>query len=308
MEVATGTTVRDEDGFGLRPNIGIRGANSDRSAKITLLEDGIPLAPAPYAAPAAYYFPMSTRLVGVEIFKGPAAVQHGPQTIAGAINLLTRPIPEDTDGQVDLAYGLYNSSKIHVWAGTPGILLEGVRTASAGFKELEDGGPTGFERTELMAKLGTGDLELKLGYANELSHETYLGLHIDDFEEDPYQRYAASSLGLMSWRRTQAELAWDARLDRRFSTRTVAYHHYLDRSWRKLNRFQEGPDLHALLQGPEGLLGHVVGARQVDVDDATPSLMTHLVEGDHVEDASVVHEHIDRAPCELGRAPDRCLH
>ena len=43
-----GLHVRDEEGFGLRPNIGIRGLNPTRSSKVLLLEDGIPLTYAPY--------------------------------------------------------------------------------------------------------------------------------------------------------------------------------------------------------------------------------------------------------------------
>jgi Fe(3+) dicitrate transport protein len=72
-----GVYVREEDGFGLRPNIGLRGASSDRSSKVTLMEDGVLFGPAPYSAPAAYYFPMTTRLAGLEVFKGPASIRAG---------------------------------------------------------------------------------------------------------------------------------------------------------------------------------------------------------------------------------------
>lgn len=252
-----GVSTRGEDGYGLRPNIGIRGANSDRSAKITLMEDGVLLAPAPYAAPAAYYFPMATRMVGVEVFKGPAATRHGPHTVGGALNLQTRAVPRGQAAYLDLAGGLYRTGKVHGWAATgdrdAGVLVEGVHLGSGGFKALDTGGPTGFDRTELMAKArwrpaAGHELGLKLGYAREHSHETYLGLTLADYEADPYRRYAASELGDMRWSRTQAEASWQARLSQRVRLRTVAYHHLLDRQWLKLNRFRGGPELHQLLQ------------------------------------------------------------
>src|SRR6187399_302869 len=88
-----GVYVRQEDGVGLRPNIGIRGGNPDRSKKLTLMEDGVLFGPAPYSAPAAYYFPLITRMVGVKVIKGPSAIAFGPQTVGGAIDFITRSIP-----------------------------------------------------------------------------------------------------------------------------------------------------------------------------------------------------------------------
>ena len=115
-----GVYVREEDGFGLRPNIGLRGASSDRSSKVTLMEAGLLLGPAPYSAPAAYFFPLMTRMTGTEVFKGPAAIPLGPSTIGGALNLLTAPIPAGSLLSLDLAGGQYNSGKAHTRLGYGG--------------------------------------------------------------------------------------------------------------------------------------------------------------------------------------------
>lgn len=260
-----GVYVRDEDGFGLRPNLGLRGGNSDRSARVTLMEDGVLFGPAPYAAPAAYYFPMSTRMVGVEVFKGPAAIRFGPNTIGGAINLRTRDVP--TDGPtafMDLAGGLYSTIKAHAFGGwgneRGGVLAEALHLSTGGFKELDDGGPTGFDRQEFMLKGRIAspaglrvqhELVLKAGYGRERSNETYTGLTLADFEENPYRRYVATSLDLMRWQRSQAEAHWTARIGDVADVRTVAYHHHLKRAWFKLNRFAGGPALHDVLVNPD---------------------------------------------------------
>jgi Fe(3+) dicitrate transport protein len=256
-----GVYVRGEDGFGLRPNIGMRGGSSDRSAKVALLQDGLPLAPAPYAAPAAYYFPLSSRLVGLEVFKGAASIRYGPQTIGGAINVLTRPVPTGPVASLDLAVGMRSTAELHGVAGTGderrGVLLEAAHLSTRGFKELDVPAPTGFSRQDLSLKAAAGSsktgLELALGYGRESSSETYLGLSASDFAQTPYRRYAASALDHMAWQHTEESLTWWLELDQGLTVRTAAYHRWLGRAWTKLNRFSGGPDLHdLLLLGGEG--------------------------------------------------------
>ena len=260
-----GVYLRDEDGFGLRPNIGLRGASSDRSAKVTLLEDGVLLGPAPYAAPAAYYFPLTTRMVGVEVFKGPAAVRHGPNTIGGAVNLNTASPPSGTQGLLDLATGQFGYLKSHGRLGYGndylGVVLEGVHLQSTGFKELGDDADTGFDKNEVMAKLRFNSdpaadlfhrLEMKFGFANEGSNETYLGITDDDFEEAPLQRYLGSARGRMEWHRTQIHATYSVSAGDSTEVSLTFYRHEFDRTWERLASFRDGTSLYQVVQAPQG--------------------------------------------------------
>ena len=64
-----GVYVRQEDGYGNFPNISLRGGDGTRTEKVTVMEDGILTAPAPYSAPAAYYFPKSGRMSAIKVLK-----------------------------------------------------------------------------------------------------------------------------------------------------------------------------------------------------------------------------------------------
>lgn len=258
-----GVYVRPEDGMGLRPNIGIRGGNSDRSKKVTLMEDGVLVGPAPYSAPAAYYFPLIDRMRTVRVVKGPGSLLFGPHTVGGSVDLVTREIPDARKGTYDFALGQYGFNKQHVTYGasdeSAGFLIEGMRVDNAGFKELDGGGPTGFTRNEWMAKARynpapraqvQSEFLLKLGYSDEISNETYLGLTDEDWRDNPDRRYRASKDDRMENHRTALSLTHKLRFSPKVEITTTAYRHDFKRIWRKVNGFRNA-DIVDVLAHPD---------------------------------------------------------
>ena len=156
LRAVPGVTFYEEDGFGLRPNISLRGTSPERSAKISLMEDGVLIAPAPYSAPAAYYFPSVARMEAVEILKGSSQVQYGPFTTGGAINFISAQIPKTLKGQVRASFGSFDSQTLHAKVGdskeTLGYMVEYLNYGSDGFKNLQDNSNTGFDINEVVAK------------------------------------------------------------------------------------------------------------------------------------------------------------
>jgi Fe(3+) dicitrate transport protein len=250
LKQVPGVYTRGEDGFGLRPNIGIRGTSPDRSKKVTLMEDGILFGPAPYSAPAAYYFPLMTQMELIRVIKGPGAVSYGPQTVGGAIDFVTRPIPATESGAIDVSAGTFGYGKVDGFYGTStarsGYVLEGVFLRTSGFKKIDGGGSdTGFEKGELVWKgrylLSTDpnasqQIGLKLGYADEDSRESYLGLTDADLRANPNRRYRASLLDRMQWHRTQIVASYHGKFGGAFTVDVAAYRHDFHRTWRKVNR------------------------------------------------------------------------
>lgn len=248
LSTVPGVYVMEEDGYGLRPNIGMRGVPLDRSEKITVMEDGVLAAPAAYSAPAAYYFPTFGRMTAVEVLKGSSGVKHGPRTTGGVINLVSRQIPDQPyTGSMDLALGEDNYRKIHGYLGGEkdglGALVEVFRYEADGFKKLPVNRDSGFEKNDIMGKfrvsLGEGDkhqLELKLKYADETSDETYLGLLGADFKNNPYSRYAASQLDRMDTEHKSYQLNYEYEFSDNAEFNLTAYYNDFHRNWYKASK------------------------------------------------------------------------
>ncbi len=254
-----GVYVREEDGFGLFPNISLRGVDTTRSSKVTIMEDGILMAPAPYSAPAAYYAPTVGRMSGLEVLKGSSQIKYGPHITGGVINYLSTPIPLKESAYVKTLVGGFNELRTHAYAGGTfdtksgqvGYLIEGYVRQSQGFKTIDetadfrDGGNTGFGKTEPMLKFSWEPntaiyqrLEFKYGKTDLDANETYLGLSEADFKADPLRRYSASRFDNMELEQERSHLRYAVSPTDNLDIITTLYNNNFKRNWYKLKELR----------------------------------------------------------------------
>ncbi len=186
-----GINVRDDEGFGNRPHIAIRGVNPTRSTKILLLEDGIPLTYAPYGDNASYYHPPIERFESIEVLKGSGQILYGPVTVAGVVNYLTPNPPDKPSGSIILTGGNRDYFNGHIdfggtWRGM-GLLFNYTRKQGEGAR---DNVRSGIHDFTVKAVTGIGKkqaLTLRASYYGEDSNVTYSGLTEEEFRLNPRQ-------------------------------------------------------------------------------------------------------------------------
>ncbi len=240
-----GVYISEEDGLGLRPNIGVRGTGSLRMEKLNVMEDGVLIAPAPYASPAAYYSPTAGRMESIEVRKGSTQMKHGPFTTGGSLNYISTSIPTSKLNSVSLDIGSFGKRLMQVRSGDSmgnfAYLIELYSDKMDGFKELDGGGDTGYDKTDFMTKLRysfseSHALEFKYSMTDELSDETYLGLTDADYSDNPLRRYRATALDEMDADHSQIMLSYAAKLNDNMSLAIIGYSNDFARNWYKLNK------------------------------------------------------------------------
>jgi Fe(3+) dicitrate transport protein len=260
-----GAYPREEEGFGLFPNISLRGVDTTRSAKITVMEDGVLTAPAPYSAPAAYYAPTAGRMHGVEVLKGTSQILYGPHTTGGVVNYISTPIPQKAAGYIKAVFGTNNEMRVHAWWGNTmdassgrwGVLVEGYYRTTDGFKTIDTAPDfteslaedTGFTKTEPMVKVSwepkTANyqrLEFKYGQTELDGNISYLGQSETDFRNTPYRRYSSSRFDNIMYEQHRTYLAYQFVPNDEFELEATAYFADFHRNWFKLHNISEVED------------------------------------------------------------------
>lgn len=199
-----GLTIREEEGLGLRPNIGVRGLNPTRSTKVLLLEDGIPITFAPYGDNASYYHPPITRFERVEVLRGSGQIAFGPQTVGGVINYITPTIPAQKTGRISLTGGSRSFLDVNARGtarvGPIGGLATFSRRWAEGAREN-----IGSELNDAMVKAtasagANNTITVRGNYYRERSNVTYSGLTEAEWDVDPYYNpFRNDSMKLDRW-------------------------------------------------------------------------------------------------------------
>jgi Fe(3+) dicitrate transport protein len=235
----------DEEGLGMRLNLGIRGLDPDRSRNVLVLEDGIPVALAPYGEPELYFTPTMDRMAGVEVLKGSGQILFGPQTIGGVINYQSLNPPAESKGLVRMNVGQggffstflsYGNS-----VGAVGYQINYLK------KRADQVGLTGFDMDDLNTKFllrlsDKSTLSLKASIYQEISNSTYIGMTQSMYDQGGLDFVHMAPDDLLKVRRIAGSASHDYKINNKLSLKTTAFAFETTRNWRRQDFSSNGEE------------------------------------------------------------------
>jgi Fe(3+) dicitrate transport protein len=235
LKSVPGIVVREEEGYGFIPNIGMRGLNPNRSQKLLVLEDGVPVAPGLFLANESYYSPRIERMQSIEVLKGAAGLRYGPTTIGGVINYQTKD-PEQ-GAKVTAKAGSHGYRLIGLDAGGTAPSGEAIGGISLVKAEGDGFRHNGFDMTDLVAKGGMaiGDKQwvgVKFSHYDNEINTSYVGLRPNEFRDDPSKNPAPNDYFLTD--RNSFDINHEFEINDSMKLNTLLYWSQLTRDyWRR---------------------------------------------------------------------------
>lgn len=223
-----GLNIWESDAGGLQLGIGARGLNPNRTSNFNTRQNGYDISADALGYPESYYTPPSELIQRVELIRGAASLQYGPQ-FGGMLNFILDRGPDNTpiEYKGSLTYGSFNYMQIyqHVggekgrWKYAVGIQFkkgDGYRP-NAEFEQLTSFASVGYKVSSKM------DLTFDHTYMEYLAHQPG-GLVDFEFKQDPYQSKRSRNWFNVQWNLDALE--FDYRISRkwRFDSRLWVLH------------------------------------------------------------------------------------
>lgn len=228
-----GVYPRDEEGLGLRPNIGIRGLSPTRSSEVLLLEDGLPLTYGPYGDNATYSHPPLRRFERIEVLKGASQIRFGPHTVGGVVNYISPRAPSEFGGSLFAAGGDAGYAE---FAGSLGGAIGGVRlighASTTQFDGVRDNHNLQFADYSARAEteLAPGhELIARVAINREDSQVSYSGLTQAEYNANPFANPFPNDR--FETQRYTGALTHGWEISPSVSLTTSAYALYFNRDW-----------------------------------------------------------------------------
>lgn len=235
LKAVPGVVVREEEGYGFIPNIGMRGLNPNRSQKLLVLEDGVPVAPGLFLANESYYSPRIERMESIEVLKGAAGLRYGPTTIGGVINYKTKN-PED-GARVTVKAGSHGFRLLGLDAGGKAPSGEAIGGISLVTSEGDGFRNNGFKLNDVVVKGGMalGDkqwVSAKFSHYDNDINTSYVGLRPNEYRDDPTKNPAPNDF--FETARNSFDLNHELTISQDMTLKTLLYWSQLDRDfWRR---------------------------------------------------------------------------
>lgn len=235
LKAVPGIVVREEEGYGFIPNIGMRGLDPNRSQKLLVLEDGVPVAPGLFLANESYYSPRIERMDSIEVLKGAAALRYGPTTIGGVINYKTKNPEEGFRATARAGTHGYRSLGVDAGgASSSGEAIGGVSALTArgdGFRN------NAFKMNDVVLKggmsIGSNQwISAKLTHYDNEVNTSYVGLRPNEYRYDPNKNPAPNDYFLTQ--RNSFDINHELDINKDVKLKTLVYWSNLVRDyWRR---------------------------------------------------------------------------
>ncbi|MBK7427704.1 MAG: TonB-dependent receptor [Saprospiraceae bacterium] len=231
---APGLNVTDEEGIGLRVNIGIRGLDPDRSRNVLMLEDGVPLVLNPYGEPEMYFSPSIDKIQAVEVLKGSGQIYYGPQTTGAVINFITQDPPDQEQIQLRIKGGQGGLFSGYVsygnTIGKTGFVIYGMHKRASNLGSMD------FKLTDIGTKIKielseNSRIGLKIGMYDEHSNATYIGITQSMYERGDQDFVRMAPGDQLPIRRYHSSLTHDWDISSAFKLKTTAFAYTTSRNW-----------------------------------------------------------------------------